>query len=162
MSANVSFSCSDIYNVSGSTYAVEQEDGGIPENLGLNFAIWLVRRPWWRLPLCLAKHFRVVVFFIYIYIYIFSCFLVFFFLSRFWPAVFRCTCYDFGHAWVGRRCQCQFVYFISQWLIVCNCLMLPYVAGREIDYFSIDMKYKYVHEPRTAFLGVYVTLDCTS
>ena len=37
MSANVSFSCSDIYNVSGSTYAVEQEDGGIPENLGVFF-----------------------------------------------------------------------------------------------------------------------------
>ena len=88
MSANVSFSCSDIYNVSGSTYAVEQEDGGIPENLGLNFAIWLVRRPWWRLPLCLARHFRVVVFFIYIYIYIQLLSCVFFFSPNFGPVYF--------------------------------------------------------------------------
>jgi hypothetical protein len=42
MSSNGSFSCSQIYNVTGKTYDVESPDGGIPENLGINFAIWLV------------------------------------------------------------------------------------------------------------------------
>ena len=43
MDGNSSFSCSQIYNVTGNTYDVESSDGGIPENLGINFAIWLVR-----------------------------------------------------------------------------------------------------------------------
>lgn len=42
MYANSTFSCSAIYNVTGNTYDVDSPDGGIPENLGLNLAIWLV------------------------------------------------------------------------------------------------------------------------
>jgi hypothetical protein len=43
MYSNSSISCSEIYNVTGNTYDVESPDGGIPENLGINFAIWVVR-----------------------------------------------------------------------------------------------------------------------
>lgn len=43
MGRSSSFSCSDTYNVTGSTYDVESPDGGIPENLGINLAAWLVR-----------------------------------------------------------------------------------------------------------------------
>ncbi|XP_028393498.1 CSC1-like protein 2 [Dendronephthya gigantea] len=42
MSRNSSFSCSEIYNVTGNTYDVESSDGGIPENLGINLAVWLI------------------------------------------------------------------------------------------------------------------------
>ncbi|CAB3987312.1 CSC1 2 isoform X1 [Paramuricea clavata] len=42
MYSSSNFSCSEIYNVTGNTYDVESSDGGIPENLGINFAIWLI------------------------------------------------------------------------------------------------------------------------
>ena len=42
MHSNSSFSCSEIYNVTGNTYDVESPNGGIPENLGINFAVWLI------------------------------------------------------------------------------------------------------------------------
>ena len=43
MHMNVSFNCGDNYNVSGQlSYDIDRKDGGIPENLALNFAIWLV------------------------------------------------------------------------------------------------------------------------
>lgn len=44
MDSNISFSCSETYNVTGNTYDVESPDGGILENLCINFAIWLVRQ----------------------------------------------------------------------------------------------------------------------
>ena len=44
MNPNSSVSCSKIYNVTGNTYDVESPNGGIPENLGINFAVWLVRK----------------------------------------------------------------------------------------------------------------------
>ncbi|XP_046859091.1 CSC1-like protein 2 isoform X2 [Xenia sp. Carnegie-2017] len=42
MYRNVSFSCSQIYNITGKTYDVESSDGGIPDNLAINFSIWLI------------------------------------------------------------------------------------------------------------------------
>ena len=45
MYSNISFNCGDNYNASGQlTYDIEKDDGGIPENLALNLAIWLVGR----------------------------------------------------------------------------------------------------------------------
>ena len=43
MYSNNSVSCSKIYKVTGSTYDVKSPYGGVPENLGINFAVSLVR-----------------------------------------------------------------------------------------------------------------------